>query len=309
MLERLLRFWKGKLFVLVLLGFAATDFIITMTLSAADATRPPHREPQRPLDPAARPRGRDHPGPARPARRGLPARLHRGDRHRGRARRGLPRAQRRRDRRSALWQSPPTRTVVPDWSAALTQQHGNPLMMVAVALMVFPKLALGLSGFETGVAVMPHVSGDPSDTEARPAGRIRGTKRLLTTAAVMMSVFLVTSSFVTTLLIPAGGVRGRRPGQRARAGLPGARVPRQRLRHGVRRLDDRDPLVRRRLRDGRHAEPDPPLPPPLRHGAGVGRRRAAAGAGAHRHGVPDHLDLRRRRRRARAAPTRPACSC
>jgi hypothetical protein len=50
---------------------------------------------------------------------------------------------------------------------------------------------------------MPHISGDPGDTEARPNGRIRGARRLLTTAAVLMSVFLVTSSVATTLLIPA----------------------------------------------------------------------------------------------------------
>ena len=43
-------------------------------------------------------------------------------------------------------------------------------------MLLFPQLALGLSGFETGVAVMPLVKGDPDDTEEHPTGRIRNTK-------------------------------------------------------------------------------------------------------------------------------------
>src|SRR4029453_15256932 len=84
----------------------------------------------------------------------------------------------------------------------LSTSYSSPLAMVAVALVVFPKLALGLSGFETGVAVMPLVRGDPDDPPEQPRGRIRNTRKLLTTAALIMSGFLITSSFATTVLIP-----------------------------------------------------------------------------------------------------------
>ena len=50
-----------------------------------------------------------------------------------------------------------------DWKRAMLQHpsvNGRTWMIVALALMLFPKLALGLSGFETGVAVMPLVKGD-----------------------------------------------------------------------------------------------------------------------------------------------------
>src|SRR5262249_35558070 len=88
--------------------------------------------------------------------------------------------------------------VFPQWRTALFQSHGSIGMMAAMALLLFPKLALGLSGFETGVAVMPLVQEDG----AALAGRIRNTKKLLTIAALIMSVLLICSSIVTTLLIP-----------------------------------------------------------------------------------------------------------
>ena len=117
-----------------------------------------------------------------------------------------------------------------------------------------------MSGFETGVAVMTHVEGDPGDTEPHPAGRIRGTKRMLSVAAAIMSVFLVTSSFVTTLLIPppqfqdGGAAFGRALAYLAHGYLGNGFGTVYDAQH------DRDPLVRRRLGDGRPAEPDPAVP-------------------------------------------------
>ncbi|MEU2350256.1 amino acid transporter [Modestobacter sp. NPDC049651] len=200
MLERLLTFWKGKLFVLALLGFAATDFIITMTLSAADATAHIAENPHVPesfgdhrvlitlfllaLLGAVFLRGF---GEAIGVAVYLVAAYL--------ALNLVVIA-------VALWHVVTAADLVGDWTSAVRAEHSSPLAVIAVALIVFPKLALGLSGFETGVAVMPHVDGDPADTEANPAGRVRGTKKLLLTAAVIMSCFLVTSSFATTLLIP-----------------------------------------------------------------------------------------------------------
>jgi hypothetical protein len=114
----------------------------------------------------------------------------------------------------------------PEWKQALfthPQVHGNSWLILGVALMLFPKLALGLSGFETGVAVMPLVKGDDdlsedawTNIQATRTGyvedrktrqllrkRIRNTKKLLRSAALIMSVMLISSSFVTSILIPA----------------------------------------------------------------------------------------------------------
>ncbi|WP_432027222.1 amino acid transporter [Streptomyces sp. 1222.5] len=200
MLERLLSFWQGKLFVLTLLGFAATDFLITITLSAADASTHLVENPHLTstlqghqmvitlflvaLLGAVFLKGFLEAIGVAVALVGIYLALNLVVVIVG------------------IYHVLTAEHVVADWASALTAEHGNVFVMIGVALIVFPKLALGLSGFETGVAVMPHVQGDPGDTEERPTGRIRDTKKLLTTAALIMSCFLITTSFITTLLIP-----------------------------------------------------------------------------------------------------------
>lgn len=200
MIESLLFRWRSKLFVLVLLGFVATDFIITITLSAADATE---HIIQNPFAPAFL---HHNIGLTLALIVVLGAVFLKGFKEAIGIAVFLV----------ALYLTLNLVIVCTgfyevaiaphpfeNWKNALVMDYGNPITMIAVSLLLFPKLALGLSGFETGVAVMPLVEGDPADTEKSPQGRIRNTHKLLTTAALIMSVFLLSSSIVTTLLIPS----------------------------------------------------------------------------------------------------------
>jgi hypothetical protein len=200
MLERLLSYWPSKVLVLTLIGFVATGFIITITLSAADATAHLIENPF--LHDALQ--GRQVPVTLMLVL-ALAAVFLKGFKeaigvavvmvvlYLGLSLVVIARA---------AAEVAATPGAVGDWTDAMTLEHSAPFGIIGAALLVFPALALGLSGFETGVVVMPLVKGDHGDSEEAPVGRIRNAKKLLTTAALIMSVMLVGSSLVTTLLIP-----------------------------------------------------------------------------------------------------------
>jgi len=198
MLENLFPRWKGKAVVLCLLGFAATSFVITITLSAADAAA--HL-----IDNPLAPAWLDYPVIVTMTLLVLLGAIFI---------RGFGEAITVAIVLVAVYlvlnlvvitdgfrEMVLHPEIVRRWTGSLYVRHGNPLMMGAMALFLFPKLALGLSGFETGVAVMPLVRGDDTDTEDAPRGRIRNTRKLLRTAAILMSVLLLGSSLITTILI------------------------------------------------------------------------------------------------------------
>ncbi|MBF6328399.1 amino acid transporter [Nocardia transvalensis] len=200
MFAEILPRWTGKLFILVLLGFAATDFVITMTLSAADGAAHIVENPYVP-DPL-----RGHALAITLVLLALLAAVF----LKGFAEAigvavvvvGTYLAVNLVVEVVGLYQVCTARDLVLDWTHAMTAQHGSIAAMVGISLLVFPKLALGLSGFETGVAVMPHIAGAPGESEDRPRTRIVGTRKLLTTAALIMSGFLIVSSVITVVLIP-----------------------------------------------------------------------------------------------------------
>jgi len=200
MLEDLLPFWRGKVFVLVLLGFVATSWIITITLSSADATVHMLENPF------------------------LPGFLH------GHAvlitvvlllilggvfLLGFSEAVGVAIPLVGLFLLLNTVVAVvglvdvigsPDavsrWLDALTAGGGIG-DVVGPAILAFPLLVLGLSGFETGVSMMPLVAADGKTPEEKLESRVRNTRKLLTVAALIMSVYLLLTSFITTVLIPA----------------------------------------------------------------------------------------------------------
>lgn len=212
LLEVLLPRWRSKVLVLCLLGFAATDFVITITLSAADATA---HIVENPLVP----HWLDHKVLVTlMLLSALGAVFLKGFREAIGFAVGIVISYLALNVVVVTWGLSYIyhhQELIPNWERALYATHGNFGAMLFLAVILFPKLALGLSGFETGVAVMPLIKGAPDDTEQKPEGRIRGARKLLLTAALIMSVMLMGSSIVTTLLIPPeafaenGGANGR----------------------------------------------------------------------------------------------------
>jgi len=205
MLENLLPGWWSKLMVLVLLGFAATDFVITMTLSASDAALHATHNPY--LHPFL---GHENLRVTMVLLVLLAAVFLRGFKEAiGMATAVcipylllnvvvLVRA---------FFVVAAHPIVMPHWRDALRAQGDWKQIGVAAAIL-FPRLALGLSGFETGVSVMPLITGSPGDEEGgRPVGRIRNARKLLATAAIIMSVLLLLSCFVSALLVPREAYR------------------------------------------------------------------------------------------------------
>jgi hypothetical protein len=232
MLEKLLSRWKGKMFVLILLGFVATSFIITITLSSADATAHIIENPF--------------------VEHNLQFLNHRiivtlilvaflG----AIFLRGFSEAIGLAVVIVAVYLLLNAVTLgvglyqivvvqpelISDWRATLWSHPGvgGSVVWIAIySMLLFPKLALGLSGFETGVVVMPLIKSDvpltPTEQQdihtthlepdsatpnirAHLESRIANGKKLLSGAAIIMSFYLIASSVATSMLIPISEIQ------------------------------------------------------------------------------------------------------
>ncbi len=239
LLERRVHGWLGKMLILVLIGFAATDFVITRTLSLADAAAHVVYNPfplwQQALDSMAQIKDELRPLSNDPSWHQI---LDYWDRQmvvtvlllvlsvifwrlfrKGFTRRvivisalivGLYLLINGVVIGSGLCYLQNHPDILANWWEKVRQGQGDVLHFAGVgnnwwaiaglSLLFFPKMALGLSGFELSMVVMPMVKGKKGQDQSR--GRIRNTRKLLLAAALIMAVYLLGSALVTTTLIP-----------------------------------------------------------------------------------------------------------
>jgi hypothetical protein len=104
----------------------------------------------------------------------------------------------------SIWQSWLER-VLHAASAAPDQRDGYALAgrWFGVALWCFPQIALGLSGFELIMTTAPNLRGLGPSGEPSIQGRVRNTRKLMMVAALIMAVYMTSAVIVTSLLMPA----------------------------------------------------------------------------------------------------------
>jgi len=199
-LESLLPGWFGKILVLALIGFAATDFVITMTLSAADAAV--HMVENQLLHSFVG----EHSLLITLALLSVLTLVFL---------KGFKEAVQLASivcipyiilnlivLGRCFYEITQHQELIFQWKIHLDVYGSGPQLFI-LASFIFPRLALGMSGFETGVSAMPLIMGTPADkTSAKPEGQIKNTRRLLLCAALIMSVLLLASSFIANMLVP-----------------------------------------------------------------------------------------------------------
>jgi hypothetical protein len=131
--------------------------------------------------------------------------------------------------------------VVAEWKQNLSGSTGDISgggsrvipMLLLLALVTFPAMAIGVSGFELTLATAPLIRGSSSDDPHYPARRIFNTRLMMVSAAVIMSVLVLASVYVVTLLLPesalydfkTGEVRHRSLSYLAHGGLTNTGAP------------------------------------------------------------------------------------